>query len=67
MIRKLTPLSKTVGIALLVGAASTQVQAETLGDTTFKYSGYIKADAIFSDYSNGTLASGNLGRDFYVP
>ena len=41
--------------------------AATIGDTDVKYSGYIKADAASSYYSDGTLASGTLGRDFYIP
>jgi len=38
-----------------------------LADTKVKFSGYIKADAMFSSYSEGPLASQNLGRDFYIP
>lgn len=37
------------------------------GNTTFKFGGYIKIDAMASNYSDGDLAAGNLGRDFYVP
>ncbi len=62
-----------IGSALLLSVgslgmlASTNAGAATIGDTTVKYSGYVKADAIFSDYSDGTLAAGNIGRDFYIP
>lgn len=41
--------------------------ASVLDKTNVKFSGYIKADAMFSNYSDGTLASGNIGRDFYIP
>lgn len=41
--------------------------ANTLDNTTVKFSGYIKADGIWSSYSDGTLASGSVGRDFYIP
>jgi len=35
--------------------------------TTFKVGGFVKLDAISSDYNDGDLAAGNIGRDFYVP
>jgi hypothetical protein len=34
---------------------------------TFKVGGYIKADAIYSDYSGGPVAGSSPGRDFYIP
>lgn len=39
----------------------------TIGSTTFKVSGFIKADAMVSDYSAGDTATSALGRDFYLP
>ncbi|MFT6268278.1 MAG: hypothetical protein ACJAVV_001086 [Alphaproteobacteria bacterium] len=51
-----------LGISAGANAASSNI-----GDTNVTFSGYIKADAIFSDYSDGSLAAGNLGRDFYIP
>lgn len=50
--------------------AVTSVQAVsigTFGDTTVKIGGFVKLDAISSDYSDGTLEAGNIGRDFYIP
>ncbi|MEC7118616.1 MAG: DcaP family trimeric outer membrane transporter [Pseudomonadota bacterium] len=38
-----------------------------LGKTEFRYSGYIKLDAIASRFDSGQLNSGNVGRDFYIP
>ena len=38
-----------------------------VGNTTFKISGFIKADAMVSDYSDGDTATNGLGRDFYLP
>lgn len=35
--------------------------------TTYKFSGYIKFDAMFSDYSSGSLASNSAGGQFYIP
>ena len=34
---------------------------------SFKFGGYVKTDAIYSNYSDGDLASGSAGRDFYIP
>ncbi|MBW3139387.1 DcaP family trimeric outer membrane transporter [Ferrimonas balearica] len=50
-----------VAIALL--AASPLAQA----DTEFKFGGYVKADVMVSDYSNGAPGDSNLSRQFYVP
>lgn len=36
-------------------------------DTTVTLGGYIKADTSWSKYSEGELAPGSIGRDFYVP
>lgn len=60
-----TLLRTSVALALL-GSVSV-ASADMLAGTDVKFSGYIKADAMFSDYSEGTLASGNIGRDFYIP
>ncbi|MCH8685281.1 DcaP family trimeric outer membrane transporter [Pedomonas mirosovicensis] len=38
-----------------------------VGNTTFRLSGFIKADAIVSDYRDGDTATNSLGRDFYLP
>lgn len=35
--------------------------------TRFQYGGYIKADALFSDYSGGDRATAGIGDDFLVP
>ncbi len=48
---------------LTIGTA----QANVLDKTNVTFSGYLKADAISSTYSDGTLPSGNLNRDFYIP
>jgi len=55
-------------LALLSAFSLSHVaHASTLDKTDVSFSGYIKADAIASQYSDGTLGAGNLGRDFYVP
>lgn len=48
-------------------ACSNTSLANPLDKTNIKFNGYIKADALWSDYSDGTLAPGSLGRDFYIP
>ncbi|WP_100643697.1 DcaP family trimeric outer membrane transporter [Alteromonas facilis] len=61
-------LKKTAAIVTLACAGvGTSAHAANIGGTDVKFSGYIKVDAIASNYSDGTLASGNLNRDFYVP
>lgn len=35
--------------------------------TRFSYSGYFKLDGLFSDYDDGEIADGSIGRDFYLP
>ncbi len=51
-------------IALVsVGAISMNAQA----NTDVKLTGYVKVDALASSYSDGSLGSGSLGRDFYIP
>ncbi|MFC4700385.1 DcaP family trimeric outer membrane transporter [Glaciecola siphonariae] len=67
MTTKMTKTAQAISLCLCLGAASLTTQAATIGDTTVKFSGYIKADAIMTNYSDGTLASGNIGRDFYIP
>lgn len=58
------------GGILATALVAAGAQAGTLGTfegTTVTLGGYIKLDAMFSQYSDGTLANGSLGRDFYVP
>ena len=59
---KIKVLTSAVMLAM-VGSAS----AASLSDTDVQFGGYIKADVMFSDYSNGAPDSGNLSRQFYVP
>ncbi|AEP30889.1 DcaP family trimeric outer membrane transporter [Brumicola nitratireducens] len=56
-----------VSLALGVSAVSLNAQADMLQGTDVKFSGYFKVDAMFSNYSDGSLPAQNLGRDFYVP
>jgi hypothetical protein len=55
-------------IALLSSFSLSPIALASVVDKTeLSFSGYLKADAIVSQYSDGTLGAGNLGRDFYVP
>ncbi|GIU12938.1 MULTISPECIES: DcaP family trimeric outer membrane transporter [unclassified Shewanella] len=55
--------TKLTVLAATIAAVSFSAQA----DTEFKFGGYVKADVMFSDYSNGAPGSGSLSRQFYVP
>ena len=55
------PLVLACSLACAV-LSSTAVQA----DTTYKFGGFVKFDAIFSQYSD-TIRAGNVGDDFLVP
>ncbi len=55
---------KTLTLACSLGLAT--LAAPTMAETTFKYGGFIKFDAIFSQYSDQARA-GNVGDDFLVP
>ncbi|WJG08831.1 DcaP family trimeric outer membrane transporter [Aliiglaciecola sp. LCG003] len=61
-----THIAATVALAI-TGLTTFNTQANILDKTDVKFSGYVKADAMFSSYSDGTLAAGNIGRDFYLP
>lgn len=59
---------KTAAIILALGALNGSLAHANLVDkTNLQFSGYVKADAMLSSYSDGTLASGSIGRDFYLP
>ncbi len=48
-------------------AAYQAAEAEKQRKDNFKIGGYIKSDVIFSDYTGGSVAAANAGRDFYIP
>lgn len=54
-------------LALGISAISMNTQADMLAGTDVKFSGYIKVDAMFSNYSDGSLGTQSIGRDFYLP
>jgi len=54
------------GATLLAAASAHSVTIGTFDNTTVKIGGYVKLDAMFSDFSEGPVGTG-IGRDFYVP
>lgn len=63
----LTKKPLTSLVALSFSALSSQAfAAVTFGDTELTYGGYIKLDTMWTDTSDGQMATG-VGRDFYVP
>ncbi|MBU2976690.1 DcaP family trimeric outer membrane transporter [Alteromonas sp. C1M14] len=60
-----TAVAMSLAVSGFMGTSA--VQAANLAGTDIGFSGYVKADAMVSEYSDGTLASGSIGRDFYVP
>jgi hypothetical protein len=69
MMIRVTPKLCTSAAAVLLfvsGSAVAQVIAESEGPTTtYKFGGYAKFDAMFTDYSDGTPDGNSLMRQFY--
>ena len=62
---------QTVSLAALSGllliSLGSVLADETEPSKTYGFAGYIKFDAMFSDYSDGRLASDSAGGQFYIP
>ena len=56
-----------LGTTLLASAISQAATLGTFDGTTVTYGGYVKLDALLTNYDSGSLPNGSLGRDFYVP
>src|SRR5210317_1279832 len=54
-----------VGAALALFSSAGMVLADDAPTTTYKFGGYAKFDAMFTDYSNGTPDGNSLMRQFY--
>jgi hypothetical protein len=67
MKKLVTKTGKTALVAsvLLASGVSTALAADA--GTTYKFGGYAKFDAMFSDYSAGAPGSSDLSRQFYLP
>jgi hypothetical protein len=48
-------------------AQSTSITPNSPTGTTFMYTGYVKADALFTKSQDGEIADPSPGRDYYVP
>jgi hypothetical protein len=57
----------TGGAALALLAVSGTAIADNHAGTTYKFGGYVKMDAMFTDYSDATPGGSSLIRQFYVP
>ena len=53
--------------ALLTAVNANAVTLGTFNNTTVAVGGYVKLDAMFTDFSDGTVAGSSPGRDFYIP
>ncbi len=57
----------TTTAAAVLAAMSSFAHAGALDSTTVSYGGYVKLDAMWSDFSSGSVSGSSIGRDFYVP
>lgn len=53
--------------ALLTAVCANAATLGTFDNTTVTLGGYVKLDAMFTDFSDGTVAGSSPGRDFYIP
>ncbi|MCF1431389.1 MAG: porin [Shewanella sp.] len=58
---------KQAKLAAAISGSCMLTSPMVAAETDFTFGGYIKADVMFSDYSNGAPDSGSLSRQFYVP
>lgn len=56
----------SVAILLALSAAGTAYAGTTVGNTTFNVSGFVKADAMFTKYNDGSPVADAID-DFYIP
>ncbi|MCL1059263.1 DcaP family trimeric outer membrane transporter [Shewanella gelidimarina] len=56
-----------IGLFVASALSATCANAAVLDNTDMQFGGYIKVDAMLSDYSNGAPGSGHISRQFYVP
>jgi len=57
----------TEQIAAIDKRPTAPAEGFNVGGTTFKLGGFIKAVASYSRYDDGDVATGSLGKDFYLP
>lgn len=59
--------SLVVAIAGVLAVSALPAQAASLENTDIKFGGYLKADAMWSNFSEGDVSGDSIARDFYVP
>ncbi len=57
----------TLMAGILAAGSAQAVELGNFNGTDVSVKGYVKFNAIMSNYSDGSLAAGNVGRDFYIP
>jgi hypothetical protein len=57
----------TKGAADAPGFQLKPITPNAVAGTRFLYSGFVKLDGMWSDYQDGEIADGSIGRDFYLP
>jgi hypothetical protein len=60
-------VAKAASPADVPGIQTKPITPNATSGTRFLYSGFIKLDGLWSDYEDGEIADGTIGRDFYVP
>lgn len=55
------------GVVILASMSANSATIAKIENTEVSIGGYVKLDAMMTNFSDGTLGAGNLGRDFYVP
>ena len=65
-IKSLATLPLVTSLAVASLATPAMAASTTFGDTKVTLGGYIKADVIYSKFSDGAVPTGS-SRDFYVP
>ncbi|MBE0363015.1 hypothetical protein PULV_a0631 [Pseudoalteromonas ulvae UL12] len=64
---KTITLTKKLSAIAVLSALSFGANAASMDNTTVNYGGYVKLDAMWSDFSAGAISGDSIGRDFYVP
>lgn len=53
--------------SIFLGMAAVMLTTPILADTKFTLGGYVKLDAMYTDYSGGDLGANSALRDFHIP
>ena len=67
--RQLKNTNSTVAPAAATAptAQTKTITPNAIPNTRFVFTGFIKLDTLVSDYDDGEIADGSIGRDFYLP